>query len=426
VLLRTRGLAVGLAVFSGFLGGLFLLASTPPRETAGERAGTLVVGLVAAAVSWRSARAGLRLEPDAVTVRGLTWSERLPRADVVGLAVTPALRGRAKVLSVVARDGRVIAAGWTIAGSANQEWDGRAAYAASGSGPTQPLVGPALDAVGRAAAGTGISDRPGETPDGRRLPATSPEPLLDAVTVGPLEPGPQSRWLGWETGFVIVAFAFPGLADAIVILVQHVGGVSDLNEFELPLPHNAPVSLLLLLLRYSTTALIVPIALLLLTRTGQPPAALGLQRRDWRRDLVGGAALLAGAWLLEIVLLSPLRGVLGDKSLTNTATNSHVPAYFVVYALVLAATTAVNEEVLVNGYFLTRLAQRGWGPWQSLALSLAVRTSYHVYYGIGLIGTIPFGYLATRSFQKHRRLGRPIVAHFLNDAILLTVAVLTS
>ena len=65
-------------------------------------------------------------------------------------------------------------------------------------------------------------------------------------------------------------------------------------------------------------------------------------------------------------------------------------------------------------------------PWPSLALSLALRTSYHAYYGIGLIATVPFGYWATRSFQKHRRLGRPIIAHFLNDAVILTAAVLTS
>jgi len=118
--------------------------------------------------------------------------------------------------------------------------------------------------------------------------------------------------------------------------------------------------------------------------------------------------------------------VLNNDSLTNQQHNSHVPAYFVVYALVVSATTAINEEIVVNGYVMTRLAQLGWRPWPSLALSLALRTSYHAYYGVGLIATVPFGYWATRSFQKHGRLGRPIIAHFLNDAVLLIVAVLTS
>jgi membrane protease YdiL (CAAX protease family) len=125
-------------------------------------------------------------------------------------------------------------------------------------------------------------------------------------------------------------------------------------------------------------------------------------------------------------VLIPLSAVLNNKHLTNTASNSHVPAYYVIYGLTLAATTAINEEVLVNGYFLTRLSQLGWSPRRALGLSLAVRTSYHLYYGVGLIVTVPFGYLVTRSFQKRRRLLRPILAHFLYDAILITVAVLTS
>jgi membrane protease YdiL (CAAX protease family) len=59
-----------------------------------------------------------------------------------------------------------------------------------------------------------------------------------------------------------------------------------------------------------------------------------------------------------------------------------------------------------------------------LILSLALRTSYHVYYGLGFILTIPFGYYVTRSFQKHKRLNRPIAAHFLFDSILFTITIL--
>ena len=49
-----------------------------------------------------------------------------------------------------------------------------------------------------------------------------------------------------------------------------------------------------------------------------------------------------------------------------------------------------------------------------------MRTSYHAYYGVGLLLTLPLGYLVTRSFQKRQRLGRPILVHFINDAVLLT------
>lgn len=49
-----------------------------------------------------------------------------------------------------------------------------------------------------------------------------------------------------------------------------------------------------------------------------------------------------------------------------------------------------------------------------------------MYYGLGFLITIPFGYLMTRSFQKERRLMRPIIAHFLYDAVLISVAILIS
>ena len=104
----------------------------------------------------------------------------------------------------------------------------------------------------------------------------------------------------------------------------------------------------------------------------------------------------------------------------------HVPAYYIIYGIAISAITAITEETLVSGYLLTRLEQLGWDPRRALALSLTLRTSYHVYYGLGFLLTIPFGYFATRSFQTHRRLMRPIVAHFLYDAALITIAVLVS
>jgi len=78
----------------------------------------------------------------------------------------------------------------------------------------------------------------------------------------------------------------------------------------------------------------------------------------------------------------------------------------------------------VNGYLITRLEQFGWTQQSALVLSLSLRTSYHVYYGLGFLLTVPFGYFVTRSFQKHHRLNRAIAAHFIFDAVILVIAVL--
>jgi membrane protease YdiL (CAAX protease family) len=104
----------------------------------------------------------------------------------------------------------------------------------------------------------------------------------------------------------------------------------------------------------------------------------------------------------------------------------HVPKYYILFGLAISAITAITEETLVSGYLLTRLGQFGWTPRRALLLSLTLRTSYHVYYGLGFLFTIPFGYLLTRSFQKHGRLARPIVAHFIFDAVLITISVLAA
>jgi len=37
---------------------------------------------------------------------------------------------------------------------------------------------------------------------------------------------------------------------------------------------------------------------------------------------------------------------------------------------------------------------------------------------------VPFGFFVTRSFQKHHRLTRPMLAHFLFDAVLISISIL--
>jgi membrane protease YdiL (CAAX protease family) len=223
----------------------------------------------------------------------------------------------------------------------------------------------------------------------------------------------------------MVAFLFPGIVGALILLAQHINGVGPVTRFQMLLQHDPVGNLIVIILAYLPVAAVVPLALHLLSRTGQPPRSLGLLRPGFRSDVWPALGLLGASWGSEFVLalvLSPL--LLHHSSLINNVTIGHVPASYVIYGIVVSATTAVTEEVLVNGYLLTRLEQLGWSPRRALLLSLILRTSYHIYYGIGFIFTVPFGYFMTRSFQKNRRLTRPIVAHFLYDAILFTIVIL--
>jgi membrane protease YdiL (CAAX protease family) len=233
------------------------------------------------------------------------------------------------------------------------------------------------------------------------------------------------KMLSWETRFVMFAFLLPAIAGAVIVLAEHASGVGSTTRFPTFVAHRPEINLVLGIFSYLTVAAVVPLALLLLMRTGQPPRYFRLGMPSITKDVVPGLGLAAASYGVATVLGIFLILLVGKNSpLLNNVANGHVPWYFVFWGLAISLTTAIAEEVMMCGYFLTRLEQLGWSPGASFALSLALRTSYHVYYGIGFLLTIPLGYFVTRSFQKHGRLGRTIAAHFLYDAVVFTFTIL--
>lgn len=244
----------------------------------------------------------------------------------------------------------------------------------------------------------------------------------------PRDPDPvtspgQRRDLRREATFVMIAFLVPGVATAIVVLAQHLAQGGNYAIFPTIVRHDQVLNLLLGILSYLPVAAIVPIALFLLARSGQPPRTLGLGVPRPLADLGPGIGLAAAAYCAEVLLALVIRPFLTTNKSVNVVAVGHVPGYYVLWGIAISFVTAVTEEVLVNGYLLTRLQQLGWRPWPALALSLTLRTTYHIYYGLGFLLTVPFGYFVTRSFQKHRRLNRAIAAHFIYDASIFALAI---
>ncbi len=248
---------------------------------------------------------------------------------------------------------------------------------------------------------------------------TTPEPVAPVVSTEQTRDG-----LVLETRLVMIAGLFPWIVSAIVILGTHLDTGKALVQLPTFTPHQAVLNTVLGLLSYMPVAAVVPLALLLLARTGQRPASLGLTRLGWR-DFWAAVGIAAAAFGCELVLAITL-APLDHSRLVNSTGTLHVPAYYLIFGLSQALFTAVAEEVIVNGYLITRLDQLGWSPARAFWLSLALRTSYHLYYGIAVVFTVPFGWLVTRSFQKHRKLNRPILAHFLFDATAFTIAILVA
>jgi membrane protease YdiL (CAAX protease family) len=238
---------------------------------------------------------------------------------------------------------------------------------------------------------------------------------------------PTRRTLVTETRAVMVVFLVPGIVSAVTLFVRHVLTGSSPDPFAATVPGNQLASMLTGILDYLAVAAPVPVALVLLRRTGQRARDIGLGTSGLRTDLWPAVGLALAALGTNVLVAAPFAPLLhAHAKLAAPVAVNHVPAYYVAWGLVLSATTAVAEEVLVNGYLLVRLNQLGWTPRGALVLSLSLRTSYHVYYGLAFLFTIPFGYYVTRSFQKHGRLTRPIAAHFFYDALLTTVTILNA
>jgi membrane protease YdiL (CAAX protease family) len=253
----------------------------------------------------------------------------------------------------------------------------------------------------------------------------TPQENRPHVPVAGLPQGAARRSLVRETRWVMVAFLVPVVTSAVLVLAEHASGVQDIARFPTLVHHEPVENMLLGILGYLPVASTVPLGLYLLARTGQDRRTLGLALPRFKDDILVGLGIGIVAFLCEVALLIPFASVIADhKSLFVDVSVHAVPKYYLIWGIAISAVTAVTEEVMVNGYLITRLGQLGWTPRASLTLSLILRTSYHVYYGFGFLLTVPLGFIVTRSFQKRHKLTRPIVAHFLFDAVLITISIL--
>ena len=460
----TVGIVAGLVAFWVGLGSIGVLAASDTRihNRGGAAAVLLLITAVLVAVAVRAFRAGIVATSDAVVVRFLSLSRRIPVADVAGFAAQPVVGGRYWQAALVTVDGTVIGCGWTAVRTISQQWAGQLAHwdqvfdRPSVHRPTREVLADASRLAGQTPPPLstvhfrpppqwpppppGWSPPPGWMPppewpaaapdwqwwDVRSLPVATAPALLGRDSAPPVVDQPLRKTLKIETIVVMVAFLLPAIAGALIGLIEDLVGQQKLDNFALPLSGHVTVSLLILILSYVPLAASVPVALLLLSRSGVSLRSLGLRPREALADIPPAVGIAIAAWFFAAIVSIILNAALHGSRAENNPHETHVPAYFVIYAIILAATTAITEEVFVNGYLLTRLAQLDWRPWPAFALSLTLRTSYHLYYGVAIVATIPFGWLVTRSFQKHGRLARPILAHFIYDATILTIAVLTS
>jgi membrane protease YdiL (CAAX protease family) len=176
------------------------------------------------------------------------------------------------------------------------------------------------------------------------------------------------------------------------------------------------LDLFLQLVSIGSGAAPVLLAFYLLARNGEKSSSIGVDRSQPGRDLLRGAGLAAliGGSGLGLYFLAYKSGF----SL-NIVAESLPDVWWRIPVLLLSALqNGLLEEVLVTGYLLTRLRKLGVRPSRAVAISAALRGSYHLYQGFGgFIGNAIMGVIFGTLFFRWRRATPMIIAHTLIDAV---------
>jgi membrane protease YdiL (CAAX protease family) len=261
-----------------------------------------------------------------------------------------------------------------------------------------------------------MSDRPSE-----------PEPLAGTRTAQPATPatsgatGPAGRRAALEVWIVLGLSLGQSAAYSVISLAAKLTAgrplaqqTATLNASRSARPY---LDLVYQLADVVFTLVPVALALWLLAEGGRNAVTLlGLDvRRPWR-DLAEGAVLAAVIGLpgLALYVVGRELGITAQVVASGLA-----PYWWAVPVLVLQAVkNAVLEEVVVVGYLVTRLRERGWSVWAVVGCSAVLRGSYHLYQGFGpFLGNAVMGVVFALWFVRRKRVMPLVAAHTLLDVV---------
>jgi hypothetical protein len=155
------------------------------------------------------------------------------------------------------------------------------------------------------------------------------------------------------------------------------------------------------------------IVLYLLVRTGEGIGAIGLGGHRLRMDL----ALVMPVWVFAQWIPQAVgRSIVVAWHLTTFyPSSSDVGADYLLLGIVASTVAGVLEEIVVLGYLVRRLEQRGWPVAWVVAIAVAVRVSYHLYYGPGVVPIVLWATASVLLYLKLRRLLPFILCHVAWD-----------
>ena len=173
-------------------------------------------------------------------------------------------------------------------------------------------------------------------------------------------------------------------------------------------------------LSYQLAAIVFPLvpallALYLLRLTGDR-VRIGFDLTQPWRDLGRGFLVATAIGIPGLALYFAARawGLNTNVQPANLAEN-----WWTVPVLVgLAVMNGVLEEVVIVGYWFTRMAQQGWTVAAVLIGSAVIRGAYHLYQGFGgFAGNLVMGLVFGLLYLRWKRVAPLVVAHIVLDLV---------
>ncbi len=268
-------------------------------------------------------------------------------------------------------------------------------------------------------------------------PTTYPYPPLRATQRPPaaLPPAPvpanQRRRLIMELLIVLAIFPLEYSIAAVVSLVADLLGRGVGQRTPLAIPGHAaasfPFDFLLILLPLGAAALVWYLLSVRGPFGTEPQAkgegglrAIGLDKTNLRGDIALVIAVFVFCEFIPIDGGNLLLHALHVHAIAPT--NSGVPKYYVVLNVLDGFTAGIVEEIVVLGFLVRRLEQLNLPGWAVVAIAVAVRGSYHLYYGWRVLPIIVWATVTVILYRRWRRLAPFIIVHMLWDASLFIAA----
>jgi membrane protease YdiL (CAAX protease family) len=232
--------------------------------------------------------------------------------------------------------------------------------------------------------------------------------------------GTSKRWTGWEIVIVLSLGLGRSAVSSILNLVNRLTVGVPLADQTTQMNNTVTPDRPWLDLAYQVANTVFPLAHVLLAlyllhlAHGRARRLIGFDGTRLGRDLASGFIVAAAIGLPGLGFYLAARE-LGFN--TTVAAANLTAQWWTTPALIAAAlANGLVEEIVMLGYLLTRLADRGWPPWAAVALSAAIRGAYHLYQGFGGgIGNFVMGVVFACCYRRWGRVLPLVAAHTLID-----------